>query len=89
MLALCAPRPVLYSNATEDQWANPKGQFEMMKLATAVYKLLSVDGLGATESPATGKVVDSRLGYWIREGKHEMNPEDWKVFVTFADKWMK
>ena len=58
----------------------------MMKLATAFYKLLGVDGLGATESSATG---NSRLGYWIREGKHEMNPEDWKVFVTFADKWMK
>ena len=89
LLALCAPRPVLYSNATEDQWANPIGQFEMMKLATPVYKLLGVDGLGATEFPATGKVVDSRLGYWIRTGKHEMNAEDWKVFTAFADKWMK
>ncbi len=89
LLALCAPRPVLYSNATEDQWANPTGQFEMMKLATPVYKLLGIDGLGATEFPATGKLLDSRLGYWIREGKHEMNAEDWKVFVLFADKWMK
>lgn len=89
LLALCAPRPVLYSNATEDQWANPTGQFEMMKLATPVYKLLGVDGLGATEIPATGKLLDSRLGYWIRVGKHEMNAEDWKVFTTYADKWMK
>ena len=89
LLALCAPRPVLYSNATDDQWANPTGQFEMMKLATPVYKLLGVEGLGATEFPAAGKVLDSRLGYWIRGGKHEMNAEDWKVFVLFADKWMK
>jgi hypothetical protein len=27
LLALCAPRPVLYTNATEDLWANPSGQF--------------------------------------------------------------
>jgi len=89
LLALCAPRPVLYTNATEDQWANPKGQFEMMKLATPVYKLLGVEGMGEAEFPAVGKVVDSRLGYWIRDGKHEMNAEDWKVFLAFADKWMK
>ena len=89
LLALCAPRPVLYSNATEDQWANPTGQFEMMKLATPVYKLLGVEGLGATEFPESGKLIDSRLGYWIRAGKHEMNAEDWKVFTTYADKWMK
>ena len=89
LLALCAPRPVLYSNATEDQWANPTGQFEMMKLATPVYKLLGVEGMSVVEFPATGKLVDSRLGYWIRDGKHEMNAEDWKMFTTYADKWMK
>ena len=89
LLALCAPRPVMYTNATEDQWANPKGQFEMMKLATPTYKLLGAEGMTATEFPAVGKVIDSRMGYWIREGKHEMNAEDWKVFVGFADKWMK
>ena len=89
LLALCAPRAVLYSNATEDQWANPTGQFEMMKLATPVYKLHGAEGIGATEFPEVGHVLDSRLGYWIREGKHEMNAEDWKVFAGFADKWMK
>jgi hypothetical protein len=36
--------------------------------------------------PETGKLVDSRLGYHIRPGKHSMGPEDWKVFLDFADK---
>ena len=80
---------MLYSNATEHQWANPTGQFEMMKLATPVYKLLGVEGMSVVEFPATGKLVDSRLGYWIRDGKHELNAEDWKMFTTYADKWMK
>jgi len=39
--------------------------------------------------PAEGKVLDSRLGYWMRAGKHEMNADDWKQFLAFADKWMK
>jgi hypothetical protein len=89
LLALCAPRPVLYTNAVEDQWANPAGQFEMLQLATPVYKLLGVDGLEASSMPEPGKLVDSRLGYFIRPGKHSMTTPDWDVFMTFADKWMK
>jgi hypothetical protein len=36
--------------------------------------------------PEVGKIVDSPLGYWIRNGKHSMTTEDWKVFLDFADK---
>lgn len=89
LLALCAPRPVLYSNAAEDLWANPSGQFDMLKRATPVYELLGVKGVEAGAMPAEGKLLDSRLGYWIRAGKHEMNAEDWKTFLAFADRWMK
>lgn len=89
LLAMCAPRPVLYSNATEDQWANPSGQFDMAKRATPVYELLGVKGVEADTMPEVGKLVDSRLGYWIRAGKHEVNGDDWKAFLAFAGKWMK
>lgn len=89
LLALCAPRPVLYTNAADDLWANPSGQFDMMKRATPVYELLGVKGAEADKMPEQGKLLDSRLGYWIRAGKHEMNADDWKTFLAFADKWMK
>jgi hypothetical protein len=89
LAALCAPRPVLYTNAVEDRWANPAGQFQMLKLATPVYKLLGVEGLEATGQPEPSKLVDSRLGYFIRPGKHSMTTPDWEVFLTFADKWLK
>jgi hypothetical protein len=39
--------------------------------------------------PETGKLLDSRLGYWIRAGKHSMTPDDWKVYMDFADKLLK
>ena len=86
LLALCAPRPVLYSNATEDQWANPDGQFEMLKAADPVYRLLGAGGLDAKERPDLRKLVDSKLGYYIRPGKHSMDREAWGVFLDFADK---
>jgi dienelactone hydrolase len=89
LLALCAPRPVLYSNATEDEWANPSGQFENLKRASPVYELLGVKGIEVEKQPEVGKLLDSRLGYWIRAGKHEMNREDWKVFIQYAGKWLK
>jgi dienelactone hydrolase len=86
LVALVAPRPVLFSNAVEDTWANPNGQFEVLKAADPVYRLLGAGGLDAKEPPEPGKLVDGKLGYYIRPGKHSMTRDDWKVFFDFADK---
>jgi hypothetical protein len=86
LVALVAPRPVLFSNAVEDTWANPAGQFEVLLAADPVYRFLGVEGLGAKQMPAPRKLLNSRLGYYIRPGKHSMTREDWKVFLDFADR---
>ncbi len=86
LVALVAPRPVLFSNATEDTWANPAGQFEVLRAADPVYRFLGVEGLEAKEMPEPGKLVASRLGYYIRPGKHSMTRGDWKVFLDYADR---
>jgi hypothetical protein len=85
LIALCAPRAVLLTNAEEDQWANPNGQFEMLQAADPVYRLLGAGGLEAKQ-PEKGKLIDSKLGYFLRGGKHSMTKDDWKVFLDFADK---
>jgi hypothetical protein len=85
LVALCAPRPVLFSNAQEDQWANPSGQFEVLQAADPVYRFLGVEGLAANQMPPMRHLVESRLGYYIREGKHSMTADDWAVFLKFAD----
>ncbi len=89
LAALCAPRAVLFTNAEDDQWADPGGQFEMLKAAEPVWKLLGAPGLESPEAPAQGRLSAGRLGYWIRAGKHSMTPEDWEIFLTFADKHLK
>jgi len=86
LVALMAPRPVLFSNAVEDSWANPAGQFEVLQAADPVYRLLGAGGLGAKTMPEPGKLVDSTLGYFIRPGKHSMSRVDWEAFLDFADK---
>jgi hypothetical protein len=86
LVALCAPRPVLFPNATEDLWANPDGQFEVLKAADPVYKLLGAGGLDAKSIPPVGQLSAGKLGYFIRAGKHAMTREDWQAFWDYADK---
>jgi dienelactone hydrolase len=89
LVALMAPRPVLFSNATEDTWANPEGQFEMLKAAEPVYQLLKAGGLESQQMPETGKLSPGKLGYYIRPGKHSMTRDDWAVFLDYADRQLK
>jgi hypothetical protein len=89
LIALCAPRPVLLPNAEEDLWANPTGQLEMAKAATPVYKLFGVDGIAADAKPEMSKLLDSRLGYFMRPGKHAMARQDWEAFIAYCNKWLK
>ena len=86
LIALMAPRPVLLPNAAEDTWANPVGQFEMLKAAEPVYLLLGAEGLAAAQMPPQGQLLASTLGYFMRAGKHSMTGEDWKIFADYADK---
>jgi len=86
LIALCAPRPVLLTNAVKDQWADPSGQFDALKSADAAYRFLGSPGLEAKKQPALGQPVLSHLGYYIREGGHSVTRDDWKVFLDFADR---
>ncbi|HXT39682.1 MAG TPA: hypothetical protein VN887_06630, partial [Candidatus Angelobacter sp.] len=86
LVALCAPRPVLFTNGRADTWINPAGQFEVMHAAAPVYDLLNAGDFTATELPPDGKLIGGALGYYLRPGGHSLLREDWKVFLDFADK---
>jgi hypothetical protein len=86
LVALVAPRPVLFGNATKDTWANPAGQFEVLKAADPVYRLLKAGGLDAKEMPKPNVLSAGKLGYFIRPGEHSVTKDDWKQFLDFADK---
>jgi hypothetical protein len=86
LVALCAPRPVLLSNAVEDTWADPDGQFRVLQGADPVYRLLGSTGLDGEDKPEPDRLLETPLGYYIRPGKHSMTAGDWKVFLAFADR---
>ena len=85
LVALMAPRPVLLSNAEEDTWANPEGQFEVLRAAAPVYKLLHSADQDLSKRPPTGTLLKGKLGYYIRPGKHSMTASDWNIFMDYAN----
>jgi hypothetical protein len=90
LVALCAPRPVLMTNAEEDQWANPGGQFDVLRAAAPAYELYDLaKPVVAEKMPEHGRLSGERLGYFIRAGPHSMTPADWTVFMDYADIWLK
>lgn len=86
LLALLAPRPVLITSAEKDLWSDPQGEFLSAIAANPVFRLLGGKGLTAKERPSAGKLSNGLLGYFTREGGHEVFLEDWDAMVSFADK---
>ncbi len=88
LIALCAPRPVLLSSGTEDPVADPGAQFDLLRAAEPVYRLVCGEGLGAEKMPEVGALLASRLGAFTRPGKHAMTAEDWRAWLDYADQWL-
>jgi hypothetical protein len=88
LIALIAPRPVLIISATEDLWADPKGEFLGGAGADPVYRLLAGEGIGQKEWPGPAALLNSRIGYYLRRGKHDVTPDDWNASIEFADRWL-
>ena len=77
---------MLFTNGRADTWINPSGQFDVLRAAAPVYRFLGAGDFAASEMPPDGKLIESKLGYYIRPGAHTLLTQDWKVFLDFADK---
>lgn len=88
LVAMCAPRPVLFTAADGDQWADPPGQVEVLRAAVPAYRLLGIDEPFDVADRDGGRLLDGRLGYRLRPGRHDMTAEDWRTWLDFADLWL-
>jgi len=90
LLACIAPRPVYVHSGVEDTWADGRGEYLSAYHASEVYSLLGKKGLTSELSPPVGKaVIESDVGYHIREGGHSIEMYDWQRFLDFADYHLK
>lgn len=89
LLALMAPRPLYVASASEDAWADPKGEFLSAREAGKVYALYGLKGIEADEQPPADTPVGNWVRYHLRTGKHDMLLFDWQQYILFANKAFK
>ena len=90
LLACIAPRPVYVHSGVEDTWADPRGEYLSAYHASEVYRLLGKKGLTSESSPPIGEaIIESDVGYHIRQGGHSIEMYDWQRFLDFADYHLK
>lgn len=86
LLALVAPRVLCVHSATEDQWADPKGEYLALLNAGPVFELFGKEGLSSEVPPPPDTVVGSDVSYLLRSGKHNIEKSDWEAYLKCADR---
>ncbi|MVM34571.1 acetylxylan esterase [Spirosoma sp. HMF4905] len=90
LLAAIAPRGLYVTNASKDLWADPTGTYLALKNAQRVYALYGMEAHLPDHPPAINQpILNSPLGYHIREGEHNLTAYDWSNFIKFANAHLK
>ncbi len=89
LIALMAPRPVYVASATEDRWADPRGEYLAAREAAPAYRLYGLEGLEGQDPPPADTSAGGHVGYHSRTGGHDIKAWDWERYMDFADRHLK
>ena len=66
-------------------WADPRGEFLSLKIASPVYELLGRKAFSNVEMPPVDTPLLRDVAYHIRTGMHNITLYDWQRYMDFAD----
>jgi hypothetical protein len=90
LISLIAPRAVYVASASEDLWADPRGEFLSLTHASPVYALWDYPAIHPDDMPPLDRpLIVAPRGYHVRPGGHNLTPLDWGYFMDFADQYWK
>ena len=85
LLALVAPRCLCIHSATEDLWADPKGEYLSLHHAGKVFELFGKEPLASAVQPPPDTPAGKDVCYLLRTGKHNILLDDWRAYLDAAD----
>jgi hypothetical protein len=92
LIALSAPRPVFITAGTEDQWADPRGEFLAAAATEPVYQLFGLHAFRLSPSAfpePDHALLDGQIGWLYHAGPHAITDLDWQTFLSFADRHLR
>ncbi len=90
LMALIAPRALYVAAASEDLWADPKGQYLALYHSLPVYQLYTKNTRLPQDMPALNTPVrNGQVAYHVRDGAHNLTLKDWNFYMNHADRVLK
>lgn len=90
LAALIAPRPLYIASATDDLWADPRGEWLTAASVGPVYRLFGKKGLSETEMPSPDCPDNNgTVAYHIHTGRHMICRYNWEQYIAFARRQFK
>ena len=86
LISLIAPRPVYVASASQDLWADPKGEYLSLLNSGEVFALYRDSTLPSVMPPPNTPVASQLRGYHVRDGKHDITVYDWMQYIQFAER---
>ncbi len=95
LLACIAPRHLYVASAYGDLWADPDGAWNSLIFAKKAFELYGLETISGevlapeeTQTEANMHLFSESIGYHIREGWHEMQEEDWALYIEYMNTYL-